>query len=67
MQTSVLYQHIPNKTGTTQMGQTISKQILDDLANPEYEGYAFIQQDERFQKIMKQYKEKGIDRFLEDL
>ena len=49
------------------MGQETSKQILDDLANPEYEEYAFIQQDERFQDIIKQYKEKGIDRFLEDL
>ena len=39
--------------------EKLSKQILDDLANPEHEGYAFIQQDERFQKIMKQYKEKG--------
>lgn len=67
MQSSVLYQHIPNKTGTTQMGQTISKQILDNLVNPEYEEYAFIQQDERFQDIIKQYKEKGIDRFLEEL
>lgn len=67
MQSSVLYQHIPNKAGSTQMGQTISKQILDNLANPEYEEYAFIQQDERFQDIIKQYKEKGIDRFLEDL
>lgn len=67
IQSSVLYQHSPNKAGTTQMGQMISKRLLDDFSNPEYEEYAFIQQDESFQDIIKQYKEKGIGKFLEDL
>lgn len=67
IQASILYQHSPNKAGTAQMGQMISKRLLDDLENPVNEEYTFIQQDERFQAIIKQYKEKGIGQFLEDL